>query len=142
MVLVLNGKVVIPALLLRFAPRLSIHTSGSHHVRSPLSAARRGGVAILVVLGCENAKMVTPAPPSALSPARRGGVAILVVLGCENAKMVTLPARPSALSPARRGGVAILVVLGCENANMVTLPATSFRYCTEDAASAQHGKTS
>ena len=115
MVLVLNGKVVIPALLLRFAPRLSIHTSGSHHVRSPLSPARRGGVAILVVLSCENAKMVTPARPSALSPARRGGVAILVVLGCENAKMVT-PARPSALSPARRGGVAILVVLGCENA--------------------------
>ena len=85
--------------------------------------------------------MVTPARPSALSPARRGGVAILVVLGCENAKMVT-PARPSALSPARRGGVAILVVLGCENAKMVTLPAISFRYCTEDAASAQHGKTS
>ena len=86
---------------------------------SALSPARRGGVAILVVSGCENAKMVTPAHPSALSPARRGGVAILVVLGCANAKMVT-PARPSALSPARCGGVAILVVLGCENAKMVT----------------------
>ena len=44
-------------------------------------------------------KMVTPARPSALSPARRGGVAILVVLGCENAKMVTPAIAPKTRHP-------------------------------------------